>query len=404
MSNASLPLGAFPPSDSISGDKTVAVPRASIDWYRSLPWWRLLSQAICISWRASHLVLAALAIACTTLGWGIGEKVFAPENVAALWPTSISSDAPRLTQVRTFPERLQHWTDSAPGLGMTSESITLRRSAYWMFGILWTIGVWSFAGGLLARRSLMEMGVRTSVGWGPSCSLVCQRWLSMVWGISMPLAAMAGLAMIPLLFGVIARAGFAGQVIALLLMIPASLLAIGIGWCVSISAFGFPLSICAVMAEKNADAFDGVSRSAAYIFQRPMTLLVVLAIGFCLAWLGDFVVQTVLSYGEHFVWAAFSIGFGASIQNQLRDDQGLLGGLLGISQSIVPALRTAFLFSFFWSAAAAAYLTLRWEIDHTDFDELDLQEIGEPVAVPQFTKDARDVAEAAEPGQEQASS
>jgi hypothetical protein len=395
MTNASSPQELTQQSSSSSADKTVAVPRASIDWYRSIPWWRLLSQAICISWRASHLVLAALAIACTSLGWVIGEKVFAPENVSSLWLTSNWAIA-FPSQILTLPERLQRFTDSFPALEMTAESMTLRRSAYWVFGTLWTIGVWSFAGGLLARRSLMEMGVRTSVGWGPSCNLVCRRWLSMVWGIAMPLIATVGLALMPLMLGFVARAGFAGQLLSLLLMIPASLLAIGIGWCAAISAFGFPLSICAVVAEKNADAFDGVSRSAAYVFQRPMTLLVILILGLGLAWLGDFIVQTVLSCGEQFVWAAFSVGFGGNIQDRLGSDQGLLGGLFWGAHSIIPALRMAFLFSFFWSAAAAAYLTLRWEIDHTDFDELDLQEIGEPVALPQFTKDARDVAEAAE--------
>jgi hypothetical protein len=395
MSNASIPQEPLQRSDSLSADKTVAVPRVSIDWYRSLPWWRLLSQAVCISWRASHLVLAALAIGCTYGGWEIGVRVFAPENVSSLW-TSSTPGSTLPSHVATLGERLQSWTDSVPDLAITQESISLRRTAYWIFGLLWTIGVWSFAGGLLARRSLMEMGVRTSVGWGPSCQLVFRRWLSMVWGISMPLLAVVGLALIPLVLGLIARAGFAGQLLSLILMIPASLLAIGIGWCAAISAFGFPLSICAIMAEKNADAFDGVSRSAAYVFQRPMTLLLVLIFGLSLAWLGDFIIQTVLAFGEQFVWAAFSIGFGGSIQERLRDNSGVLGVLLVVAQSIVPALNMAFLCSFFWSAAAAAYLTLRWEIDHTDLDELDLQEIGEPVSPPVLTKDARDVAETTE--------
>ncbi len=31
----------------------------------------------------------------------------------------------------------------------------------------------------------------------------------------------------------------------------------------------FPLSVCAIAAEKKADAFEGFSRSNAYFFQRP---------------------------------------------------------------------------------------------------------------------------------------
>ncbi len=396
MNNASSPQDT-PTTNPSSEDRAVAVPRVSIDWYRAFPWWRLLSQAVGISWRASHLLLAALAICCMSLGWRLGEIAFSPEDVTTLWSTKAVSFSPDQDQIPTLSERVESWIDSMPVSGFTPETMTLRRSAYWLFGMLWTFGVWSFAGGLLARRSLMEMGIRSSVGWGPSCQLVCRRWLSMFWGICMPLVAIAGLSLFPLALGFIARMGIVGQVVSLVVMIPASLLAIGIGWCAAITAFGFPLSICAILAEKNADAFDGVSRSAAYVFQRPMTLLTILILAVSLAWLGDFVVQTVLACGEQIVWAAFSIGLGGNLQERIANENLLLINLLWLSKSIVPALRAAFLCSFFWSAAAAAYLTLRWEIDHTDFDELDLQELGEPVALPQFTKDARDVAEVVEP-------
>ena len=389
MNNAATPQDS-PSARSSTVDGSELVPRVTIDWYRSLPWLRLLSQAVGISWRASHLILAAIAVGAISFGWRLGEMVFDPEGVCGLpFLTAFDQDS-------SFFERIKNGAQSLSVENLKLESISAKVSAYFAFGILWTIGVCAFAGGLLARRSLMEMGIRSSVGWGPSCALVCKRWLSMVWGISMPLIAMIGLAMLPTALGVIARTGIIGQSVAIVLMIPATFLAIGMGWCAAISALGFPLSICAITAEKNADAFDGVSRSAAYLFQRPMTLLVILTLAFCLAWLGDFVVQTVLSFGEQVLWAAFSIGLGGDIQDRINDENALLVSLLWFAKAIVPALRAAFLFSFFWSAAAAAYLTLRWEIDHTDFDELDLQELGEPVALPQFKKDAREVSEVVE--------
>lgn len=218
----------------------------------------------------------------------------------------------------------------------------------------------------------------------------------MVWAITMPLTAIAGLALVPFAIGIVARAGAAGQFIALLLIIPTLLVAIGIGWCAAISALGFPLSICAISAEKNADAFDGVSRSAAYLFQRPMTILVILFLATCLGWLGEQVIRAVLGCGEQIAWWAFSVGFGGDIQGQLNDDTVLRTNLLSLVKKIIPTIQAAFAFSFFWAVSAAAYLTLRLEIDHTDFDDLDLQELGEPVAVPQFKQDARGVAEVEE--------
>ncbi len=390
MSNAT-PSQNMNADNSSTAQGAVAEPRMSIDWYRSIPWWRLLSHSVGISWRASHLMLAAVALWVTYMGWRLSEQAFAPEDMACV-PFSATYE-----QVPTLIERIESWWRSPPFLNNAFDRLTVRRLAYSAFGVLWTIGVWSFAGGLLARRSLMEMGIRSSVGWGPSCRLICKRWLSMVWGISMPMAAIVGLALFPLALGMIARLGVIGQTIALVLMIPTVLLSIGIGWCAAISAFGFPLSICAIVAEKNADAFDGVSRSAAYVFQRPMTVLAILFLACGLAWLGDSIIRAVLSSGEQLLWAAFSIGFGGHIQDQIHDANPLLKNLLSLTKSIIPALEAAFLCSFFWSAAAAAYLTLRWEIDHTDFDDLDLQELGEPVALPQFKQDARGVAEIVEP-------
>ncbi|MFO0925223.1 MAG: hypothetical protein U0905_22405 [Pirellulales bacterium] len=43
---------------------------------------------------------------------------------------------------------------------------------------------------------------------------------------------------------------------------------------------------------------------------------------------------------------------------------------------------TGFVFSFFWSAAAALYLTLRHEVDHTDMDEIDLFEKQPAKSIP----------------------
>lgn len=372
-----------------STDGTTVVPRASIDWYRSLPWWRLLSQTVSISWRASHLLLAAMAMVLTYLGWLLAEQCFAPEGIARI-PFSAFVEQDQL-----FELMRSGWQTISSSEG-TAVPITVRCLAYFCFGVLWTIGIWSFAGGLLARRCLMEMGVRTSVGWGPSCRLVCKRWLSMVWAITMPLTAIAGLALLPFVIGIVARAGVVGQFIALVLILPALLVAIGIGWCAAISAFGFPLSICAISAEKNADAFDGVSRSAAYIFQRPMTILAILFLAAWLGWLGENIIRAVLGCGEQIVWWAFSVGFGGDIQGQLNDDTVWRTNLLALAQKIIPTIQAAFAFSFFWAVSAAAYLTLRWEIDHTDFDDLDLQELGEPVAVPQFKQDSKGVAEVSE--------
>jgi hypothetical protein len=368
-------------------DESVKVPRVSIDWNRTTPWWRLLSQTLSISWRASHLIVAAAAMTVTYYGWLLGAMIFGP-NLRASLPFS------EVYQGELDEGLLSIWSYVDPIFQEVSSPLDLRSSAYLAFGLLWTIGIWAFAGGLLARRSLMEMGVRASVGWIPSCQLVCKRWLSMVWAITMPLVAIACLALIPLLLGVLGRLGSIGLTISLVLMVPTIFLVFAIGWPGVISLLGFPLSICAIVGEKKADAFDGLSRSAAYMFQRPMTVLAIMAIATSLVSMGDYFVHTVLQFGEDVLWRAYSFGYGKSIEPTLGNSV-VSQHVFALAKSIVVALQAGFLFSFFWSASAGAYLTLRYEIDHTDFDELDLQEIGEPIPMPTVKEDARGVAEVA---------
>ncbi len=369
----------------LTEDGTVLVPRVSIDWNRTTPWWPLLSQTLAISWRASHLLVAGVAISITYYGWLLASILFGPTLTAPI-PFSTVPQGELQDGIFTL------WSYVEPIYNEVASPVSLRSCAYIAFGLLWTIGVWAFAGGVLARRSLMEMGVRTSVGWVPSCQLVCKRWLSIVWAITMPLVAVACLACLPICLGLIGRLGSFGTTISLGLMIPSMLLVFAIGWPSVISMLGFPLSVCAIVGEKKADAFDGLSRSAAYMFQRPMTLLVIFAIATSLVAMGDYFVHIVLKIGEAVLWRAYSFGLGEKIETSIADAP-LPQHLFAFAKSILVAIQAGFLFSFFWSASAGAYLTLRYEIDHTNFDELDLNEIGAPIPMPIIKTDSHGVAE-----------
>jgi len=264
---------------------------------------------------------------------------------------------------------------------------TLRNVAFGVTYALAVIGIWGFFGGVIARRSVMELGVRTSIGWVPALKLVASRWRSIVWSILMPLASIAMLALIPLTLGALCRLGSIGQAIALIGAFPGLLVMLGVGWITAIAGLGFPLSVCAIVSEKGADAFDGLSRSAAYLFQRPMSVLCILIVALGVGSLGYWVLDLVLDCGELFFLAAMSLGYGGDLIEVVSRDSTSFPGLLLVGlQSVLGGLRTAYLLSFFWTASAAAYLTLRWEIDHTDFDDLDLQELGEPVAIPKVTE------------------
>jgi hypothetical protein len=162
-------------------------------------------------------------------------------------------------------------------------------------------------------------------------------------------------------------------------LVPVLLCSIGIGWCAAITLFGFPLSVCSIVTEKQADAYDGISRSAAYTFQRPLTLgLCVLAAQF-LGMIGGGMLSLVLTSGALVVQASFDVGSFSSL-SQLESVWA------PILTNIVPLLITAYGFSFFWTASAATYLILRLDVDHAEFDLIDMDVETAPKTLPELPK------------------
>jgi hypothetical protein len=379
----------------------VAVPRVSVDWYRSTPWWRLVSQTVSISWRASHLLLCAVGLfvtwGLTTLSFAIfqPEQIDAPvrwmepaRNLPALAPfdrdlnevvQAMSGSSGRGTGItwesRSPDSFLQVWRRYLQYPFQALESLTLRRAAYLLFNTLAVIGVWSFIGGCLARRSIQEFGTRITAPWSDTVSLVRSRWISLAWSTAMPIALILMCCLIPLILGWLSNIPFLGPWVAGLLMIPLVLMSLGVGWCAAVTLFGFPLSVAAIVSEKNADAFDGVSRSAAYAFQKPATLILAVIVA---EWLGHFaggLVSVAVNTGFSILQAAFNLG-------SLRDLTGQGTMLDGLFAGFVPWIVTAFGFSFFWTASSAMYLILRREVDHTEFDMIDMDAPGLPKALP----------------------
>jgi hypothetical protein len=379
----------------------VAVPRVSVDWYRSTPWWRLVSQTVSISWRASHLLLCAVGLfvtwGLTTLSFAIfqPEQIDAPvrwmepaRNLPALAPfdrdlnevvQAMSGSSGRGTGItwesRSPDSFLQVWRRYLQYPFQALESLTLRRAAYLLFNTLAVIAVWSFIGGCLARRSIQEFGTRITAPWSDTVSLVRSRWISLAWSTAMPIALILMCCLIPLILGWLSNIPFLGPWVAGLLMIPLVLMSLGVGWCAAVTLFGFPLSVAAIVSEKNADAVDGVSRSAAYAFQKPATLILAVIVA---EWLGHFaggLVSVAVNTGFSILQAAFNLG-------SLRDLTGQGTMLDGLFAGFVPWIVTAFGFSFFWTASSAMYLILRREVDHTEFDMIDMDAPGLPKALP----------------------
>jgi len=390
-----------------SSSKIAVVPKVSIDWYRSTPWWRLISHSLAISWRASHLGLCALALLATQALIGFSGWLFAPEtNQASSWWLTPESRTEAMTPWTLNPNQ---WLEAFsaedsrpedPTLNPTGKTATVsrqpivwfhpapdsfihvwrryvsypfhamdtptfRKSAYFLLNTLGILALWAFVGGCLARRSVQELGMHVTSPWFNTLRWVAARWQSIVWSVAMPLALVLLFCLVPLVLGWISNIPVLGQPVALVLMLPVALMALGVGWVAGIALFGFSLATVSIVTEKQADAFDGMSRASAYVFQRPATLFLAVLVAEWIGLFGGSIVSIVLNTGYNIIAQAFAMG-----------SMGTLGGmnswLDGCFGAIVPLLTTAFGFSFFWTASTAIYLVLRKDVDRAEFDLIDM--------------------------------
>ena len=390
-----------------SSSKIAVVPKVSIDWYRSTPWWRLISHSLAISWRASHLGLCALALLATQALIGFSGWLFAPEtNQASSWWLTPESRTEAMTPWALNPDQwLEAFSaeDSRPKdptldpTGKTAaasrqpivwfhpapdsfihvwrryvsypfhamDTPTFRKSAYFLLNTLGILALWAFVGGCIARRSVQELGMHVTSPWINTLRWVAARWQSIVWSVAMPLALVLLFCLVPLVLGWISNIPVLGQPVALVLMLPVALMALGVGWVAGIALFGFSLATVSIVTEKQADAFDGMSRASAYVFQRPATLFLAVLVAEWIGHFGGSIVSIVLNTGYNLIAQAFAMG-----------SMGTLGGmnswLDGCFGAIVPLLTTAFGFSFFWTASTAIYLVLRKDVDRAEFDLIDM--------------------------------
>ena len=329
------------------------VQRVSIDWYRSAPWWRLGSHTIALSWRMSHIVTGLLAVWLIRLEWQLAGWLFVPKTATE---TGLRFGVPSSELMGILQFFLS-------GQRMPKE-LNLTGVAFWLFGILGTIAIGCFFGGLLARRSTVELGTQSSIGWGSVFQTVKKRYLSLFMTTLMPWLFLLGLLLFATVIGVIGRIPFISVLVNAVVPPLFVLFVILVGFLAVKNLFAIPLAIVAVVTEKNADAFDGVSRSAAYLRQKPLTVGLLIGLGLVVARVLIALVLFALTFGIELVGNSFAMGNGGASESSL-----LLQGYL---QSSVEWVLAGFLFSFFWSGFSAIYLILRSEVDHTDYDEMEV--------------------------------
>jgi hypothetical protein len=413
--------------------------------------WLLLLRSIRIALMARVMGLGAVGLIATTLGWRVISWVFSAsvDPVLAQWRGDVSdwlwNKTPEFSIATSVHGADELFAAAVRGLVeapvtlwlyMARPFIDLFRSDLTAIGFLclllcgiWELLVWGLIGGAITRIAALKF----TRDEAPDVLSALAHAASKISSYSLaPLLALGGAAVFGLqlmVLGWLMRFSFfamlAGFVWPFVLMLGLMMAILLLG-----ALAGWPLMWATVSVE-GTDAFDALSRSYAYTFQRPLRLLWYVVFATILAAVSMFVVKlfaaSAISLGSWSIrWGideptyhsiisppnavaeqATPSGipllsfppsvsgeptFTASAPSQSKPTpaaessgmRGIAGKAIEFWKSLLGALAAGYQAGFLWVAAVGVYLLLRKDIDGAEMDEVyveDEQEYGMPPLV-----------------------
>lgn len=373
-----------------------------IAWNEVFPWLILLrTLRLAINFRI--LLLAALALLAIVAGWRmIGAIFHETEDVVlrtqiesrAMWPWEmtlgheVSARAEALPIVGPWLVRgpiVQTWLYlSGPFRMLFDPQLQPAGLAYALLCALWAALVWAFFGGAASRIATLALTRSQPVGLGSALNHARIKLPAYLLAPLMPLVGVFFLSLLMALVGLLLRTDvgtlLVGIVWPLMLVLGLLITILLLGL-----LFGWPLMWPTISTE-GTDAFDALSRSYAYIYQRPLRVVIYAFIVSLLGLVGVVLFDLFAASVVHFSLLPVSWGagdermgellrVGAGLPENEVTDLGRSGwNLIRFWNGLVQALTVAFQLAFFVVSAAAIYLLLRREVDATDMDEVFLEE------------------------------
>jgi hypothetical protein len=261
------------------------------------------------------------------------------------------------------------------GLG---QEVGLKNVICLIFCGLWSLAVWAFFGAAICRIASVQLTTNERVSWGSVLRHACTKFLAYFFAPLIPLIGVALAALPVFVLGCIMCIGGLGVFIAALswpFMLIAglimTLLLLGL-------FFGWPL-MWGTISTEGTDSFDALSRSYAYVFQRPLHYLFYAVVAAVFGWLGWLLVQ---NFAAGIIWMTYWAASWGATDDLIRkimpggeiSGMGYAGAwLIRLWTGCVKLLAVGYLFSYFWTASVAIYLLLRRAVDATEMDEVFLE-------------------------------
>lgn len=412
----------------------------SSSWFELFPLSTLLaSLRLAVNLRA--LVFAALALAATSAGWRLCGLAFTAldeegarggaYSVFSTWPwqkPEVRGAKPGdLFQEAPITPSLPIWSPESPRPGLPAATTRLgtigewivkspivyswdyltkplrlaltehpnfAQMMYYILCALWALAIWAVFGGAISRFAAVALAREEQPSWGQLTGYARRKWLSY---FSAPLFPMFGvlllaipMALVGFLLHYETSAILAGILWPLVLIAAAVMAILVIGL-----FFGWPLMWSTISAE-GTDAFDALSRSYSYTFQRPLHYLFYSLLACFLGTLGWILVALFQDAIIRLSRWATTLGsttdrFYKVLTGEAGQASDFGASLIHFWEICVGMLALGFAFSYFWTAMTAIYFLLRRHVDATELDEVYLPEEQELFGLPPLKSDAAGV-------------
>jgi len=373
----------------------------AIAWFEVFPWLRLI-RVFRVSISVHALVLAAVGVLLTAVGWAFVGGVFYAESPTTKWlqpycggcpwevvtsavPNQPGGLAPQRCEFpwkQPFPQQ-QGWVEGNPFVlswtvltqpaweGLSHTDTCFNAIVSLVLCGLWGTAVWALFGAAICRTAAVQLAAHEQVGAAAAVRFAVRKWPAFFAAPLFPIGGVLVAAIPVFVLGLLMRLlglwlGAIFWPFALVAGFLMAVLLLGL-------LFGWPL-MWATISTEGTDSFDALSRSYAYVFQRPLHYLFYILVAGFIGWLGWIFVQ---NFASGIVWMSYwaaGWGTGNEVLQKLLGVGEETGGfgpvMIRFWAGCVKLLAVGFLFSYFWSSAAGIYLLLRRDVDATETDEV----------------------------------
>lgn len=360
-------------------DDPNTTPLFEVSWLRLFPWLRLF-RAPGAAADPKKLFLAAIGLLLMSGGWQVLDRAF---------PAS-SGITPDVFEARELigPDTLLSipwWMIEparlimAPFFAAMDEPSDLGGGAFVhaVLAAFWSVLVWGLIGGAISRVAVVGLVQGERVGVRNALRFAVRKAVPLV---GAPLIPVLGIVMITTLlagFGLLYRLPGGSVVAGVLALLPLigglllTLMVIGL-------AVGWPMMPASVACQAE-DGFDALSRSYAYLRQRPWNLLGYGALAFLIGAAGLIFVDVFARLVVHLSAWGLSFGAPSKLVSALYhgaepDVSPTVLQTHSFWIGIVAILVRSWIYSFFWTSASLIYLLLRKDVDGTPLTKIAIDE------------------------------